>query len=180
MECSQYAQDPLFEWLALERIPRVGPVSIAKLIGAFGTPRAVMEAEAREIQRRTGLSERLARSIADFVTPHDAIEKDMVLLERLEAQVITRWDESYPLYLKEIYDPPALLFVRGHITEQDRRAVAIVGTRNPSRYGLEMTERIARDLALEGVTLVSGLARGIDTACHVAALKAGGDRKSVV
>jgi len=171
---SWYSEDPLFDWLALERIPRVGPLSIARLIGAFGTPRAVLEADAREIQRRSGLNERLARSIAEFTVPQDEIAKEMELLDRLEAGVITRWDPGYPAHLKEIYDPPALLFVRGQISEQDSRAVAIVGTRNPSRYGLEMTERITRELARAGVTLVSGLARGIDSACHGVALKEGG------
>jgi len=171
---SRESEDPLFDWLALERIPRVGPLSIARLIAAFGTPRAAMEADAKEIQRRSGLNERLARSVVEFVIPRDEIAREMELLERLEVTVITRWDPAYPAHLKEIYDPPALLFVRGRISEQDSRAVAVVGTRNPSRYGLEMTERIAKDLACAGVTLVSGLARGIDTACHRVALREGG------
>ena len=88
--------------------------------------------------------------------------------------MLSRWDDGYPSNLKEIYDPPALLFVRGEIIPQDTRAVAVVGARNPTRYGLDMTEQICRDLVREGVTLVSGLARGIDTACHKAALKGGG------
>jgi DNA processing protein len=96
------------------------------------------------------------------------------LLEKLSVRVITRWDTDYPPILREIYDPPALLFVRGEIAPEDRRAVAVVGTRNPSRYGLEMAEQISTDLARAGVTVVSGLARGIDAASHSAALKAGG------
>ncbi len=163
-----------FDWLALERIPRVGPLTIARLYNAFGSPRAAMEANAREIRQRAGLSEKLARVIADFKPPRDDIVREMEILEKLGARVVSRWDDDYPSNLKEIYDPPALLFVRGEIIPQDTRAVAVVGARNPTRYGLDMTEQISRDLVREGVTLVSGLARGIDTACHKAALKGGG------
>ena len=171
---SQRHENSLFDWLALERIPRVGPLSMARLIAAFGSPRSVLEAGAREIRQRTGLSEKLASSIASHAPPESEIQKDIEIIDRLGVRVITRWDPEYPENLKEIYDPPALLFVRGELLETDRKAVAVVGTRNPTRYGIEMTETISRDLARAGVTLVSGLARGIDTACHWAALKAGG------
>jgi DNA processing protein len=165
---------PISDWLALERIPRVGPLTIARLIHAFGTPRAAMEAGARQIRDRTGLSEKLASAIAEFRPPFEEIARDREILERLGARLITRWDPDYPANLPEIYDPPALLFVRGSILPEDSRAVAIVGTRTPSHYGLEMTSAIARDLVTAGVTLVSGVARGIDTACHKTALQQGG------
>jgi DNA processing protein len=162
---------PLFSWLAVERIPRVGPLTIARLHDALGSPEAILNADAQTICRLTNLSEKLARTIADFAIPENDIRKDMETLERLGARVITRWDADYPANLTEIYDPPALLFVRGEIRAEDARAVAIVGTRHPTRYGLEMAEALTRDLARAHVTLVSGLARGIDTACHLAALK---------
>ena len=164
----------LFDWLALERIPRVGPLSMARLIATFGNPGAALKATSSEIRQRTGLSEKLAGMIASYIPPESDIKRDMETLERLGARVITRWDPEYPTNLTEIYDPPALLFVRGELLETDRKAVAVVGTRNPSRYGLEMTETISRDLVRAGVTVVSGLARGVDTACHWAALRAGG------
>ncbi|MBM4328714.1 MAG: DNA-protecting protein DprA [Deltaproteobacteria bacterium] len=166
--------DNLFDWLALERIPRVGPLTIARLIDAFGSPGAAMAASADEIRRRTRLSENLARSVAESVPARDQIERDVETLDRLRSRVITRWDRDYPANLKDIYDPPAILFRRGQIIPEDSRAVAMVGTRNPSRYGREIAETLARDLAAAGVTIVSGLARGIDTVCHAAALKAGG------
>ncbi len=106
--------------------------------------------------------------------PTDEIVRDVETLEKLGARVLTRWDPEYPANLPEIYDPPALLFVRGAIVPADSRAVAVVGSRTPSHYGLEMTSAITRDLVAAGVTLVSGLARGIDTACHKSALKEGG------
>jgi len=141
---------------------------------AFGSPRSAMEAGPAEIARRAGLSEKIAEAIAAFKPPVDEIARDMETLARLGARVISRWDEDYPSNLKEIYDPPALLFVRGEIMPEDAKAIAIVGTRNPTRYGLEVTERITKDLVRAGVTLVSGLARGIDTTCHRTALKANG------
>jgi len=143
---------------------------MARLYEAFGSPRRAMQAGAGEITRRTGLREKLAETIAAFHPPEDEIKKDIEILEGLGVRVITRWDPEYPSNLKEIYDPPALLFVRGQVMPEDSRAVALVGSRNPTRYGLEMTEQITRGLVRGHVTAISGLARGIDTACHRAAL----------
>lgn len=161
----------LYDWLALERIPRVGPLTMAKLRNAFGNPRAAREADTNRIRRLAGLSEQLARTISEFVVPRDEILRDIETLAKLEIRVVTRWDPDYPSNLKEIYDPPALLFVRGEIKPEDSRAVAVVGARNPTRYGIEMTEQISRGLVQAGITLVSGLARGIDTACHRTAIQ---------
>ena len=173
-EHSPDADISLYDWLALERIPGVGPVTIARLLKAFASPLAAMEAGAEEISRKTGLSEKAARSISHFIHPKAEILRDIETIRNLGVRVITRWDDDYPDNLKEIYDPPSLLFVRGNILPQDSRAVAVVGTRNPSSYGIEMTEKITGDLVHAGITVVSGLARGIDTACHRSALKAGG------
>jgi DNA processing protein len=164
----------LRDWLALERIPRVGPLTVARLIAAFGSPGAALQANAPEIRRRAGLSEKLANSISDFIPPETEIARDVGILEKLAAKLMTRWDDGYPPNLQEIYDPPALLFVRGAIVPEDNKAVALVGTRNPTRYGLDMAQQITRDLVRAGVTIISGLARGIDTACHKAALREGG------
>lgn len=163
-----------FDWMALERIPGVGPISIARLIKAFGSPRAAMEADAEDICLRAGLSEKIAHNVVQFRPPEAEIVRDIKILQDLGAKVVTRWDHDYAHNLNEIYDPPALLFVRGNVVPRDRRAIAVVGTRNPSTYGTEMAESITRDLVRAGITVVSGLARGIDTACHRSALKAGG------
>jgi DNA processing protein len=174
---TEYSSPPelrTFDWLTLERIPGVGPITIARLIKAFGNPRSAMEACFEDIRLRAGLSEKTARNIVQFRPPDADILRDIKILEDLNTGVVTRWDLDYPENLTEIYDPPALLFVRGSVMPSDRRSVAVVGTRNPSRYGLEMTESITRDLVHAGITIVSGLARGIDTACHRSALKAGG------
>ncbi|MCA1959568.1 MAG: DNA-processing protein DprA [Desulfomonile sp.] len=163
-----------YDWLALERVPGVGPLTMARLFDAFGSPGRALEASATEIRRRTGIREGLAHAIADFTPPADEIARDLELLSKLGVRVMTRWDADYPSLLREIYDPPALLFVRGKIALENEIAVAIVGTRDPSRYGIEMTERLTRDLVRAGVTPVSGLARGIDTTCHSTALKENG------
>jgi DNA processing protein len=171
---TQPDNDTLYDWLALERIPRVGPLTIAKLLEAFKTPKAAMEAHADEIRRRTGLGEKLAAIISSYKPPHSEILEDLEIIKRLDVNVILRWNPDYPKNLREIYDPPALLFVRGGVVEQDERAVGIVGTRNPTAYGMEMTRTLTRDLVRAGVTIVSGLARGIDTTCHKTAVKEGG------
>jgi DNA processing protein len=169
-----YEEALLRDWLALERIPRVGPLTVAKLIAAFGSPCVALQADAGEIRKRTALSEGLAQSIANFTPPETEITRDIGILEKLSAALVTRWDEDYPTNLREIYDPPAMLFMRGTMIPEDSRAIALVGTRNPTRYGLDVAQQITRDLVRAGVTIISGLARGIDTACHKAALKEGG------
>jgi len=163
-----------YDWLALERVPGVGPLTMARLFNAFGSPGDALRASASEIRRCAGIREGLARTIAGFAPPADEITRDMELLETLGVRVMTRWDADYPSMLREIYDPPALLFVRGTIALEDGIAVAIVGTRNPSRYGIEMAECLTRDLVRAGITPISGLARGIDTTCHSTALKENG------
>jgi DNA processing protein len=165
---------PLFHWLALERIPRVGPLTIARLYDAFKSPQTALQADYKKIRSLTGLSDKLARTIADYSIPRDDILRDMETLDRIGAQLLTRWDADYPPNLQHIYDTPAMLFVRGTIKAQDERAVAMVGTRNPTNYGIKMAESITRDLVAAGVTVVSGLARGIDAVSHRAALKHGG------
>ncbi len=168
------SEQDIFAWLALERIPLVGPLSIAKMIEAFGGPAEALDASRYEICKNAKLSERVADSVISYKPATGEIERDISTLQRLGARIITRWSPDYPRNLKDIYDPPALLFVRGSLSTDDSKAVAMVGTRNPTRYGLEFAKSITRDLVRSSVTVVSGLARGIDTACHLSALREGG------
>ena len=170
----------IYDWLALERVPLVGPLTLSKLIESFGKPGNVLQASASEIRLKTGLSERFCNSIASFEPPHERIMGDIKLLERLDARIITRWEQDYPANLKDIYDPPALLFVRGSLFADDSQAIAMVGTRNPTRYGIEFAKSVTRDLVRASFTIVSGLARGIDTVCHQTALKEGGRSIAVI
>ncbi|MGA8832816.1 MAG: DNA-processing protein DprA [Desulfomonilaceae bacterium] len=175
-ECEQ----DIYDWLALERIPLVGPLTLAKLVESFGGPSQVFRASAADIRRRTGLSERLSNSIAFYKPQAQEIRKDMDLLKHLGAELITRWGVNYPSNLKDIYDPPAILFVRGSLLPKDSKAIAMVGTRNPTRYGVEFAKSITRDLVRSSFTVVSGLARGIDTVCHQTALREGGRSIAVI
>lgn len=165
--------EKIYFWLALERIPRVGPLTIAKLIKSFVTPENILNASFKDLVN-SGLSERLSSIIAEYHANDDEIRKDLRILEKTGTAIISRWDDDYPENLKHIYDPPALLFVRGKLLKEDTRAIGIVGTRNPTSYGLDMTRTLTRDFVRAGVTIISGLARGIDTECHKAALKADG------
>ncbi|MGO9738233.1 MAG: DNA-processing protein DprA [Desulfomonilaceae bacterium] len=153
---------------------------MAKLVESFGGPSQVFRASAADIRRRTGLSERLSNSIAFYKPQSQEIRKDMDLLKHLGAELITRWGVNYPSNLKDIYDPPAILFVRGSLLPEDSKAIAMVGTRNPTRYGVEFARSITRDLVRSSFTVVSGLARGIDTVCHQTALKEGGRSIAVI
>jgi DNA processing protein len=166
--------DMIFQWLALERVPGVGPLAMSRLIAALGDPRSALMASRKSLESIKGLGERVIKSLETYTIDEGKIRQDIEKMSKLGARIVTLWDSDYPNPLKQIHNPPALLFVRGALNQSDHRSLAVVGMRNPSRYGLEMTETISRGLVKEGFTLVSGLARGIDTACHRAALKYGG------
>lgn len=151
----------------------VGPLLRGRLVEAFGAASRVLAASPADLREVRGIGATLAAAIGAAPTPEAARE----MLERAaEAgiRVLTLLDAEYPAGLREIPDPPPVLYCRGAILPTDRRAVAVVGTRHATGYGLRQAERLARELALAGVTVVSGLARGIDGAAHRAALDAGG------
>src|SRR5215210_6486053 len=121
---------------------------------------------------KTGASARRLNRLLDHF--YNASERDLRLMERLEVRLVPRGDPEYPALLKEISDPPPALYVRGTLDPRDRKAVAIVGSRVVSKYALRMADQFGGELAQAGVTVVSGLARGTDTAAHQGALRAGG------
>lgn len=166
--------EDLYWWLALERAPFVGPITIAKLIAAFGHPKSVLTAGFDEIRTKSAISARIADAITLYRPDGNEIQRDMDKLAEMGARLITRWDSDYPGNLLDIYDPPALLFVRGCLKPGDELAIAVVGSRMSSNYGVKVTNIITRDLVRAGFTIVSGLARGIDTVCHSSALNEGG------
>ncbi len=159
-------------WLALNRVKGVGPARFQLLLDAFGSARAAWEAEPAA-WRAAGLDERTA---AAFGRQRAEIhpEKEMETLARLRVAALRVVDPSYPRLLKEISAPPPVIYVRGRLLPEDELALAIVGTRRVSSYGRVVTERLAGELAAQRVTVVSGLARGVDTCAHKAALDAGG------
>ncbi len=159
-------------WVAFNRIPLLGPARFAAMERHFGTLEEAWNASPSGL-KQASLDDGVIRSI---VTRRPSIDPngEMERLERLGVQVINWRDSSYPPRLREIYDPPPILYVRGCLLSEDERSVAVVGTRRPTAYGREVTYRVASDLARNRVTVVSGLARGIDGLAHRAALESGG------
>jgi DNA processing protein len=165
-------------WLALTLIPGLGTRTAGKLIHRFRTPQAVFSASRTELEG-AGLSGALAQSIASGCTFEDAVAQQEKMLEA-GALAVTITDPRYPPLLREIFDPPVLLFVRGRADLLQSTAFGVVGTRRPTPYGMAAAERLSGDLARAGLTIVSGMARGIDTASQKAALAAEGNTIAVL
>lgn len=163
----------LRNWLALLTVPKIGPVRYMSLVRHFGSPQKVLAASQAELAELPDIGLVIASSIKSAVS-WDDVEKQADLMKQHGVGLITFRDGNYPKNLLAIYDPPPFLFVRGDISERDQNAVAIVGCRSASVYGKRITESIARELARRGITVVSGMARGIDSIGHVSALKENG------
>jgi len=166
-------------WLGLQSIPGVGLVLAQRLLARFGGPAAVFAASLPDLAEVQGLTPALAQAILGF-RAWDKLEEQLARLAARGAEVVTRDDPRFPARLREIPYPPLLLFVQGTLTPADDLAVAVVGTRAASYYGLKAGRRLAGALAGRGVTVVSGLARGIDTAAHQGALEMGGRTLAVL
>lgn len=160
-------------WIALSMVPDIGPVTVRRLILRFGDPKAVFSADIDELKVVDGIGEKRAKNIKGFFEWRK-IERILHGLERENARVILYTDEEYPSLLKEIEDSPIVLYVKGEIVDDDRVSIAIVGSRKATSYGRIVTERMAEELTEAGFTIVSGMARGVDTIAHSAALRAGG------
>jgi len=159
-------------WVGFTLIPGVGRARFSRLEQRFGDMERAWQASAAEL-KAAGLDERTVQAIVAR-RPKISLDAEMERLERYKVKVLTWKDSVYPPRLKEIYDLPPVLYVRGDFTAQDEWSLAVVGTRRPTYYGREVTEQIASDLARNGITIVSGLARGIDATAHRAALDAEG------
>jgi len=165
--------EEIFYWLALSLIPGIGSILIQRLLDQFKTPEAVFRAPMKELLKIEGLGKKVACEIQKGPLER-GVERELSLLKEVGGKILTLKDEDYPKRLREIYDPPALLYVRGGLRREDELAVAIVGSRKTSPYGRWITEKIGQDLARYGVTVVSGMARGIDSVAHKGALQGGG------
>lgn len=159
-------------WVAFGRVPQIGRVRFSLLEGHFGCMEDAWKASPAALQhaglKGAALSSLLAAR--DGISPEAELEK----LNRLGVRALTCHDEAYPARLKEIYDRPALLYVRGNLSAADEWSVAVVGTRRATVYGRQAAEELSMGLARNGVTVVSGMARGIDAIAHRGALAAGG------
>lgn len=166
-------------YIVMNRMDNIGPVRVRALCDALGSPEAVLSAPVSALAAVRGIGEKLAEGIVAQRRDLDAGREEEAAA-RLGARLLTPVDEGYPAPLKTIYDPPLCLYVRGTIEQQDEQALAVVGTRRASHYGAAQADRLAYLAAKAGFTIVSGLARGIDTAAHRAALKAGGRTMAVL
>ncbi|MGA3042305.1 MAG: DNA-processing protein DprA [Bryobacteraceae bacterium] len=175
--CSIGREEEL-HWLALILIPGLGTRLAGKLLDRFRTPQAVFRASRSELEA-AGAVGAVAQSIASGCSFDDALDQQRKMAEH-GATVVVRSDPRYPALLREIFDPPILLFARGRLELLQPFHFAVVGTRRPTPYGVAAAERLAADLARAGLTIVSGMARGIDTAAHKGALSSGGDTVAVL
>lgn len=165
--------------ITLNQIENIGPVRVRAMVEALGSPEAVLSAPAAVLATVRGIGPKVAEGI---VTQRATVSADReeAAAAALGARILTPLDDEYPAPLKTIYDPPLCLYVRGTLTKQDEQALAVVGTRRASHYGMAQADKLAYLAAKAGFTIVSGLARGIDTAAHLAALKAEGRTVAVL
>lgn len=165
--------------IALNMVPGLGPVRLRKLLTAFGSPDRILVTPASELRQVEGIGAEVAGAIAGWESKVDLAE-ELRRIAEFGARIILRSSPEYPRQLLEIHNPPILLYVWGDLTERDQHAIGVVGSRQTSHYGLECAKRLSYQLAYAGLTVVSGLARGIDTTAHQAALAAKGRTVAVI
>ena len=159
-------------WVGFNLVKGIGAVRLQALLDHFGDLSLAWQAPV-DVLQAAGLSLKLAERITQ-VRMNANLDRCMEQIEAQGINILTWEDELYPVRLKEIDQPPPVLYVRGELTREDAWAIAIVGTRRVSAYGRQVTEELASFLAANGVTVVSGLARGVDAIAHLSTLKAGG------
>jgi DNA processing protein len=165
--------------IALNMIPQMGPVRLRRLLEVFGSAEKILLARSSQLSQVQGVGAKAAENIAKWEEHADPAAEERKARE-LGAHIITAEDEEYPPLLREIHDPPIVLYVLGSIMERDRNAVAVVGSRKASHYATECAKKLSFQMAYAGLTVVSGLARGIDTAAHQGALAAKGRTLAVL
>jgi len=165
-------REELKYWVGFSLIPGIGRVKFRQLESYFTSLENAWKAKPSELQQ-SGLDEGAIRAITSW-RPKVSLEAEMEKLDRYGVKVLTCHDPGYPARLKEIYDYPPLLYLRGSLIPEDEWCLAVVGTRRATVYGRQVTEEIVADLARSKITIVSGLAKGIDSVAHHSALEAGG------
>ncbi|MEW6008701.1 MAG: DNA-processing protein DprA [Candidatus Omnitrophota bacterium] len=164
--------------IALNLLPELSTICYKKLLDYFKNALAVFKTSPEELERACGLKKETLAKLNTLIKG-ESLKKELALIEKNKIKILSLDDSDYPTLLREIYDPPPILYVKGKL-EKDSLKIAIVGSRQASMYGLKMTEKFGYELASCGLTIVSGMARGIDSAAHKAALKAGGKTLAVL
>jgi DNA processing protein len=164
-------------WIGFNILPGIGRVKFSQIENFFGKLENAWKAGTSDL-RQAGLDNNTLKTI-ESTRPQIDLEGEMEKLERSGVQVFTYHDDGYPSRLKEIYDYPPLIYVKGELLPQDEWCIAVVGTRRATIYGRQVTEELVADLTRNKITIISGLARGIDTVAHRSALEAGGRTAAV-
>lgn len=176
--------DDLTRLNLLLSVDGIGPGRIRNLLTKFHSLENILSADFNSLQQVEGISTNLAKRIhvgnSRFNTIKSEVNKELGLLDKLNTSIITIWDKEYPALLKKIYDPPLVLYIKGELIENDKYSIAIVGTRLPTNYGKLQAEKFASDLAHQNITIVSGMARGIDSVAQSSALKNDGRTIAVI
>lgn len=170
---------PLEALVALNMLPKIGPIRVRRLLEAFGDPASVLGAPPDRLMRVSGIGDETAKILHAWQDHADPIGEIRDAAGRGIA-IVTQDDEGYPAPLRDAYDPPLLLYVWGKIEARDRHAIGVVGSRRATNYGTQATKKLSYQLAQSGFTIVSGLARGIDTSAHEAAIAANGRTIAVI
>ena len=165
--------------IALNMLPTVGPVRLRKLLEVFKEPQQILGAKRSELQKVEGIGSEVADQIASWESIVD-LAAELARIRDFGATVITQESPSYPQSLREIHAPPIVLYLWGELNERDHHAIGIIGARHTTHYGTESAKKLAYQLAYAGLTVISGLARGIDTAAHQGALAAKGRTIAVI
>ena len=165
--------------IALNMLPTVGPVRLRKLLEVFEEPQLILAAKRNELRKVEGIGNEVADQISNWEVTVD-LSAELARVRDFGATVITQNSPSYPRSLREIHAPPIVLYIRGELEERDHHAIGVIGARRTTHYGVESAKKLSYQLAYAGLTVISGLARGIDTAAHHGALAAKGRTIAVI
>jgi DNA processing protein len=165
--------------IALNMVAKMGPVRLRKLLEVFETPERILAAKRSELRGVEGIGNEVAEEMANWESTVD-LAAELERIREFGAEVITAQSPSYPRQLREIHAPPIVLYVWGELTERDQHAIGVIGSRRTSHYGAECAKKLSYQLAYAGLTVISGLARGIDTAAHQGAIAAKGRTIAVI
>src|SRR3984893_12305440 len=165
--------------IALNMLPTIGPVRLRKLLEVFEKPERVLAAKRSELRAVEGIGNEVADQVSNWESIVD-LAAELARIREFGATVITQDSPSYPKPLREIHAPPIVLYVWGELAERDHHAIGIIGARRTTHYGTEAAKKLAYQIAYAGLTVISGLARGIDTAAHQGALAAKGRTVAVI
>jgi DNA processing protein len=160
-------------FIALNMVDGLGPIRVRQLLDHFGEAPAILAANRSQLERVHGIGPEISNAIVNWEKDVD-LSGELKRIEQFGCHVVIQSDEVYPELLKQIYDPPIVLYVKGPLLAKDKNGVAIVGSRQTTHYGIEVARKLSYQLAYIGITIVSGGARGIDTAAHQGALNGKG------